>query len=32
MEKIGRDRHQSRISHDIMNYISRDLSRVLSSK
>ena len=32
MEKIGRDRHQSRLSCDIMNYISRDLSRVLSSK
>ena len=32
MEKIGRDRHQSRISYDIMNYIARDLSRVLSSK
>ena len=32
MEKIGRDRHQSCISYDIMNYISRDLSRVLSSK
>ena len=32
MEKIGRDRHQSLISYDIMNYIMRDLSRDLSRK
>ena len=32
MEKIGKDRHQSRISYDIMNYITRDLSRDLSRK
>ena len=32
MEKIGRVRHQSRISYDNMNYITRNLSRDLSRK
>ena len=32
MEKIGKDRHQSRIFYDIMKYITRDLSRDLSRK
>ena len=32
MEKIGKDRPQSRIFYDIKKYIKRDLSRDLSRK